>query len=115
MASHIKFLKGYGVSIRQKQNQIFITNGKEPFTNEQERETYYVTELPYEKIVVSGDGYISTNAIRLLLENNVHIILTDVYGNLITSMDSPMISMLTTRNRIGQYQTFSETFSESDF
>ncbi len=48
---NIKFLKGYGVSIRQKQNQIFITNGKEPFTNEQDQEAYYVTELPYEKIV----------------------------------------------------------------
>jgi len=42
MASHIKFLKGYGISVRQKQNQIFITNRKESFTNEQDQETYVV-------------------------------------------------------------------------
>lgn len=108
MAHHIKFLKGYGVSINLKNNQVVLTNGKDIFTAQQEKESYYVTEIPYEKIVISGDGYVSTKAIKLLLENNIIVILTDTFGNLVTSVSSPMASPKATKYRIGQYHTFSD-------
>jgi len=86
---NIKFLKGYGISIKQKNNQIHLTDGADPFTNKRETESHYITEFPYEKIVLSGDGYISTKAIQLLLQNNVSLVQVDTYGNLITSMSVP--------------------------
>lgn len=51
---NIKLLKGYGVSINLKNNHIVLKNGKDPFSEEQETEEWLVTELPYEKIVISG-------------------------------------------------------------
>jgi len=104
----IKLLKGYGISIRQKNNQVCLTDGADPFTGERSTESYYIAEFPYEKIVLSGDGYISTKAIQLLLQNNVSLIQVDTYGNLITSMSVPAQSQVMTRWRIGQYQTFSD-------
>lgn len=108
MTSHIKLLKGYGISIRQKDHQILLANGKDVFTGEQKTESYYIPQIPYEKIIISGDGYLSTRAVQLLLANNVNLILTDGYGNLITSMSTPMNSIKATKYRIGQYQTFSD-------
>ena len=49
MTSHIKLLKGYGISIRQKDHQILLANGKDPFTGEQNTESYYIPQIPYEK------------------------------------------------------------------
>jgi len=103
----IKFLKGYGISIRQKNNQVYLTDGADPFTGKRDTESYYITQFPYEKIVLCGDGYISTKAIALLLQNNVHLIQVDTQGNLITSMSTPAQSPVMTKWRMGQYQTFS--------
>jgi CRISPR/Cas system-associated endonuclease Cas1 len=36
--------------------------------------------MPYEKIVLSGNGYISTEALSLLNQNNRNLILVDTYG-----------------------------------
>jgi len=106
--TNIKFLKGYGISIRQNKNQIQLTNGSDPFTNKRETESYYENQIPYEKIVLSGDGYISTKAIKTLLSNNIHLIQVDTFGNLITSMSTPVQSQVMTKWRMGQYQTFSD-------
>jgi len=106
--SNIKFLKGYGISIKQHKNQIQLTNGSNPFTGKRESESYYITKFPYEKIVLSGDGYISTKAIELLLENNIHLIQVDTFGNLITSITTPTQSLVMTKWRMGQYQIFSD-------
>ena len=103
---NIKFLKGYGVSISLKDHRVVLNDGKNPFTEEQEREEWFVTKLPYEKIVISGKGYVSTEAIKLLAEKNVNVILTDTYGNLISNMNNVMSSNNATNYRIGQYDTF---------
>jgi CRISPR-associated protein Cas1 len=62
--------------------------------------------MPYEKIVISGRGYVSTDAIKLLSEKNVNVILTDTYGNPVSSMNGVMSSMTSTKYRMGQYDTF---------
>ncbi len=106
--TNIKFLKGYGFSIRQKNNQIILTNGKNPFSESQSIESYFIPQFPYEKIVYSGDGYVSTRAIRSLLENNIHLIHVDTFGNLICSMNTPVQSIKMTKWRMGQYKTFED-------
>ena len=107
LMNNIKFLKGYGISIKQSENKIHLANGCDPFTGIRETESYYLPNFPYEKIVISGDGYISTKAVQLLLENNIHIIQVDTHGKLITSMCTPTQSQVMTKWRMGQYQTFS--------
>jgi len=98
---NIKFLKGYSVSIHLKDHRIILKDGKNPFTEEQEKEEWFVTQLPYEKIVISGKGYVSTEAIKLLAEKNINVILTDTYGNLISNMNNVMSSSTATNYRIG--------------
>lgn len=103
---NVKFLKGYGVSINLKDNKVILRNGKNLFSEKKEQEEWFVSRIPYEKIVISGRGYVSTDAIKLLSEKNVNVILTDTYGNLVSSMNGIMSSATSTRYRIGQYDAF---------
>ena len=59
---NIKFLKGYGFSINVKDSKIVLKNNYDPF-KEPEVEEWYVKNMPYEKIVLSGKGYISSTKI----------------------------------------------------
>jgi len=103
---NVKLLRGYGVSINLKDNKIILKNGLYDITGKSETEEYFVTRMPYEKIVISGRGYVSTDAIKLLSEKNVNVILTDTYGNPVSSMNCVMSSTTGTRCRMGQYDTF---------
>ncbi len=98
---NIKFLKGYGIRIRLKDHRIILKDGMNPFTEVQEKEEWFVTQIPYEKIVISGKGYVSTESIKLLAEKNINVILTDTYGNLISNMNNVMSSSTATNYRIG--------------
>src|SRR3989338_9593712 len=103
---NIKLLRGYGVSINIKQNKIILKNGSHDITGKQEKEEWFVTKIPYEKIVISGKGYVSTEAISLLNQNNINVILTDTYGNPVSFMNGAMVSNTTIKYRMGQYDTF---------
>lgn len=103
---NVKLLKGYGVSINLKDNRICLKGGRDPFTGEHEVEEWFVTQIPYERIIISGKGYLSTEAVKLLTDHNINIILTDTYGNLITAMHKVMSSPTATNYRIAQYDTF---------
>ncbi len=103
---NVKLLKGYGVSINLKDRKICLKGGTDPFTGEQEIEEWFVTQIPYERIVISGKGYLSTEAIKLLTEHNINIILTDTYGNLVTVMHEVMSSPTATKYRMAQYDAF---------
>lgn len=83
-----------------------MKGGCDPFTGEQETEEWFVTQIPYGRIVISGKGYLSTEAIKLLTDHNINVILTDTYGNLITAMHKVMSSPTATNYRIAQYDTF---------
>lgn len=56
---NLKLLKGYGVSINLKDNRICLKGGTYPFTGEQKSEEWFVTQIPYRRIVLSGREYIS--------------------------------------------------------
>ncbi|HEV8404995.1 MAG TPA: CRISPR-associated endonuclease Cas1 [Nitrososphaera sp.] len=103
---NIKLLRGYGVSINLRNNKIVLKGGSDVFTGQFEQEEWFVTQIPYERIVISGKGYISTEAIKLLTDKNINVILTDTYGNLLTAMHKVMSSPTAMNNRIGQYDTF---------
>jgi len=57
---NVKFLSGYGLSISLKDNKIVLKNGTYPYSNVPDQEEWFITQLPYEKIVISGHGYVST-------------------------------------------------------
>ena len=102
----MKLLRGYGASISLKANRICLKDGSDPFTGQAEKEEWFVTQIPYEKIVIAGKGYVSTDAIQLLTEHNINVILLDSFGNLIANMNNIMSSPTGTNYRIGQYDTF---------
>jgi len=102
---NVKFLKGYGFAISVKDSKIVLKNNYDPFS-EPETEEWYANKMPYEKIVLSGKGYISTEALSLLSENNRNVILLDTYGKPITYMNPVMESLTATNYRIAQYDTF---------
>jgi len=102
---NVKFLKGYGHSISVKDSKIILKDCHDPFS-EPEKEEWFVKNMPYEKIVLSGKGYISTEALSLLSQNNRNVILLDTYGKPVTFCLSMMDSLTATKYRIAQYDTF---------
>jgi len=66
---NIKFLKGYGHSISVKNSKIILKSNHDPFS-ESEQEEWFVKNMPYEKIILQGKGYISTEALSQLSKNN---------------------------------------------
>ena len=110
---NVKFLKGYGSSISIKNFEVTLKNGMSPFSDSQEKETWYITKIPYEKIILSGKGYVSTEAVKLLTKRNIQILITDTYGNPISFMSNLMNSETSTRYRMGQYDTFRDESKKS--
>lgn len=49
---NIKFLKGYGHSVSLKGNKIILKNGLNPLSAQQDQEEWFVSKIPYEKIVI---------------------------------------------------------------
>ena len=101
----VKFLKGYGHSISVKNSKIILKDCHDPFS-EPTQEEWFVKNMPYEKIVLSGKGYISTEALSLLSENNRNVILLDNQGKPITFCNGMMDSLTATKYRMAQYDTF---------
>lgn len=102
---NVKFLKSYGFSIHVKDSKIILTNNYDSFSKS-EIESWYINKMPYEKIVCSGKGYISTEALGLLSKNNKHIILLDTFGKPVTYLNPVKESNIATKYRIGQYDAF---------
>lgn len=103
---NVKFLKGYGHSVSLKNNKIILKNGLNPFSDKQDQEEWFITNLPYEKIVLSGKGYISTEALALLNQNYRNLVLVDTYGKPVSFLNGMMESLTATKYRMAQYDTF---------
>jgi len=102
---NVKFLKGYGHSISVKNSKIILKSTHDPFSKP-EIESWFVQNMPYEKIVLSGKGYISTEALSILSENNRNVILLDNHGKSVTFCNGMMDSLTATKYRMAQYDTF---------
>lgn len=53
---NVKLLRGYGVSINLKDNHLVLKNGQNDITGISDKEEWFVSKIPYEKIVISGKG-----------------------------------------------------------
>ena len=106
---NVKLLCGYGVSISLKDNQIHLKNGIDIISGKSEVESWFITQLPYEKIVISGKGYISTDALKLLNQNNRNVILANTYGKPVSFLNGMMESLTATKYRMAQYDTFRDS------
>jgi CRISPR-associated protein Cas1 len=102
---NVKFLKGYGHSISVKDSKIILKDNHDPFS-EPIIESWYVKNMPYEKIVLQGKGYISTEALSLLSTHNRNVILLDNHGKPVTYLNPVMESLTATQYRMVQYDTF---------
>jgi len=102
----VKLLRGFGMGITLKDNQIVLKNGRHFYEKDHEVETYFPSRFPYGRIIVSGNGILSTTAIKALSQNNINLIFTDSYGNPVSSLNFPMVSGIGSRNRMNQYDTF---------
>ena len=102
---NVKFLKGYGHSISVKNSKIILKSNHDPFSKP-ETEEWFVKNMPYEKIVLSGKGYVSTEALSLLSQNNRNVILLDNHGKPVTFCNGMMDSLTGTKYRMAQYDTF---------
>jgi len=102
---NVKFLKGYGHAISVKNSKIILKDNHDPFTPPV-IESWYVKNMPYEKIVLQGKGYISTEALSLLSTHNRNLILLDHHGKPVTYLNPVMESLTATKYRMAQYDTF---------
>lgn len=76
------FLHGYGLSIKVQNTRLVFTQGIDPFSNKRE-----VVELParacnFDKVIIQGKGYVSTEALQYLAESNINVIMLDKRGKL---------------------------------
>jgi len=102
---NVKFLKGYGFSINVKDSKIILKDCHDPFS-EPQTEEWFIKNMPYQRIVLQGKGYISTESLSLLSENNRTVILLDNRGNPVTFCHGIRDSLTATKYRIAQYDTF---------
>lgn len=102
----IKYLKGYGSGISVKNQRIVLKNGTDVFSQEQETEEYIPQTIPYSRIVLGKDGYISNKAVQLLADNYISLIFVDSFGNFKACLHQVMSSFTGSKRRTAQYDTF---------
>ncbi len=110
---HVKFLKGYGFSISVKDSKLVLKNCYDPFSKP-EIEEWFVKDMPYDRIVLQGKGYISTESLSLLSENNRVVVLLNNRGNQVSFCHGMRESLTATKYRIAQYDTFRDK-SKTDY
>ena len=102
---NVKFLKGYGHSISVKDSKIILKDCHDPFSD-CSTEEWFVKNMPYERIILQGKGYVSTEGLSILSEHNKTVILLDTSGNPITTCHGVRDSYTATKYHIAQYDTF---------
>lgn len=65
---NVKFLKGYGHSISVKDSKLILKDNHDPFSLPRIEE-WHPNRMPYEKIILSGNGYVSTEALAILSDS----------------------------------------------
>ena len=61
-------LQGYGCSIRVKETRLIFSQGVHAFQKEREIIETSVRACNFDKVVIQGKGYVSTEALQLLAE-----------------------------------------------
>lgn len=76
------FLQGYGSSIRVKDTRLIFTQGTHVFSKEREVSEYPARACHFDKVIIQGDGYVSTKALQYLAEVNINVVMLDRAGKL---------------------------------
>jgi CRISP-associated protein Cas1 len=76
------FLRGYGLSIKVKNTRLVFSQGIDPFSNEREILELPSSSCPFDKVVIQGKGYVSTESLERLAESNINVVMLDKRGKL---------------------------------
>lgn len=78
------FLTGYGLSIRVQDTRLVFKQGiNDPFGKEKPKELELpVSAANFDKVIIQGKGYVSTEALERLAESNINVIMLDKRGKL---------------------------------
>lgn len=76
------FLQGYGLSVKVKNTRLVFTDGIDIRTGKQNKLTLPVSKCNFDKVVIQGKGFVSTEALERLAEGNINVIMLDKRGKL---------------------------------
>jgi CRISPR-associated protein Cas1 len=77
------FLTGYGLSVSVKNTRLVFKQGLDPFTtNKQKANELPTSACDFDKVVIQGKGFVSTEALQRLAEANINVVMLDKRGKL---------------------------------
>jgi CRISPR-associated protein Cas1 len=76
------FLHGYGLSIKVQNSRLVFSQGIDPFSDKRETLELPASACPFDKVVIQGKGYVSTEALERLAESNINVVMLDKRGKL---------------------------------
>ena len=76
------FLHGYGLSIKVKNTRMVFSQGIDSFSAKRETLEIPATACNFDKVVIQGKGFVSTEALERLAESNINVIMLDKRGKL---------------------------------
>jgi CRISPR-associated protein Cas1 len=76
------FLHGYGLSIKVQKSRLVFSQGTDPFSEKKEVIELPASACPFDKVVIQGRGYVSTEALERLAESNINVVMLDKRGKL---------------------------------
>ena len=97
-------LQGYGCSIKVKDTRLIFSQGMQAFSKEKAIIETSVRACNFDKVIIQGDGYVSTKALQLLTQSGISVVMLDKRGKLFSyfneiSSSEPLI-------RQNQYDAF---------
>ncbi|NMJ87551.1 MAG: CRISPR-associated endonuclease Cas1, partial [Thaumarchaeota archaeon] len=97
-------LSGYGCSIKVKDTRLVFSQGTQVFSKEREIIETSVRACNFDKVIIQGKGYVSTEALQALAENNISVVMLDKRGKLFSYFNEISNSEPLIRQR--QYDCF---------
>jgi CRISPR-associated protein Cas1 len=76
------FLHGYGLSIKVKNTRLVFTQGIDLFSKDRESIELSAGACWFDKVIIQGKGYVSTEALQYLAESNINVVMLDKRGKL---------------------------------
>ncbi len=98
------FVTGYGLSVSVKNTRLVFKQGIDPLSKNSEVLELPVSACDFDKVIIQGRGYVSTEALERLADSNINVIMLDKRGKLFSYFHQiaghePLI-------RQNQYDTF---------
>lgn len=72
------FLTGYGLSVSVKNTRLVFKQGIDPFSTKREVLELPASACPFDKVIIQGREYVSTEALERLAEGNINVIMLDL-------------------------------------